>query len=229
MNSDYGFNIGTVFGGPKRNTIRKGKKGKKGKTNSSYSIGGFDGNFLSYVKSGDENGGMGGFTSYLHAGNEHINSGRRDDFLAYIPDIGSGIKDQDTIEEFGHSITKSERQIVSSNKNAAKKYREHKERVEKEREEAQERKKAKRLLEDNLSSARERTERTAKEFNDKRAAERERVEEKKQEREAENMNRFNNNVRHLKTQKGFSSTHVSLGTGRGDVRQVSDEDREDLR
>ena len=212
MNEDFGFNLGNVFGNGGHH-----KKGKKSKSNDPFGIGSLDNNFLSYVKSGNSDGGMGGFTDYLHYGNEKIEKGRRNDFLAYIPDLGSGYKDRDNVEEFTHDIGRSERNISKANQSTVKSYKVHKEKVEKEREEAKERKKAKRLLQDNLSSAKERQDRQAREEHEKQSKAREMIEKKRGEK---NISTFNDNVRNRMVERD------DRYSGKG---QVLESDKEDLR
>lgn len=212
MGEDYGFNLGNVFGNNGHQ-----KKGKKGKSKDPFGVSSLDNNFLSYVKSGNSDGGMGGFTDYINYGNEKVERGRRDDFFAYIPDIGSGYKDRDSVEEFGHDIGRSERSIAKANKSTVESYHKHKEKVEKEREDATERKKAKKLFEQNLSSAKERQDRQRAEEHEKRMKEKEMIEGKRKEK---NMSTFNDNLRTKMVQRD------DRYSGKG---QVLDSDKEDLR
>jgi hypothetical protein len=212
MGEDYGFNLGNVFGNGGHS-----KKGKSKKSKDPFGVSSLDNNFLSYVKSGNSDGGMGGFDSYLNYGNEKIERGRRDDFFAYIPNLGERYEDQDVTKGIGANIGKSENTIARANRSTVKSYNEHKEKVEKEREEARERKKAKRLLQDNLASARERQDREAREEHEKQVEAKERMEKKRGER---NMSTFNDNVRTRMVERD------DRYSGKG---QVLESEKEDLR
>jgi hypothetical protein len=220
MSEDYGFNLGKVFGNGGH------KKSKKGKSKDPFGVSSLDNNFLSYVKSGNSDGGMGGFGSYLNYGNEKISSGKRDDFFAYIPNLGEERRESHSGSKHSHhrsegglysNLSSTERTISKANRNTVKSYNEHKERVEKEREEAKERKKAKRLLEDNLASARERQDREAREEHEKQVKAKEMIEKKRGER---NMSTFNQNVRNKMVERD------DRYSGKG---QVLDSDKENLR
>lgn len=91
---------------------------KNTKNSSGFNI---DTNFFNYIGGGGTGRDKKGhryprnafevdYTKYLHYGNEGLKSERRDDFLAYIPDIGSGRKESEErgIEGIARGFDRSE-------------------------------------------------------------------------------------------------------------------------
>jgi hypothetical protein len=162
MSEDFGFNLDTVFGnGGNHHKTNNSKKNNRKKSKDEYGIYKQDNDFMSYIDSGDQDGGMGGFGEYLNYGNERVGKrksgggmggfgdylyygndkrkgGRSDDFMSYIPDIGAGYKDKNGVSGFTNSIAKSAGSISKATRSTVKSYNEHKAKAEKEKDERRE-------------------------------------------------------------------------------------------